>query len=45
MNGYRSSKANNKTKHRLFKFTETELLPSEEDRWVALKVSAKLYAL
>ena len=42
MNGYRSSKANNKTKHRFhLKLQKRSFYLPEEDRWVALKVSAK----
>ncbi len=41
MNGYRSSKANNKTKRRFHQNLQTKrfYIP-EEDRWVTLKVSA-----
>ncbi|MEX0722053.1 MAG: 50S ribosomal protein L28 [Balneolaceae bacterium] len=42
MNGYRSSKANNKTKH-LFHLNlqKRRFYIPEEDKWVTLKVSAK----
>jgi len=42
LNGYRSSKSNNKTKHRFHQNLQKKrfYLP-EEDRWVTLKVSAK----
>ncbi len=42
LNGYRSSKANNKTK-RLFKLNleKRRFYVPEEDRWVTLKVTAK----
>lgn len=41
-NGYRSSKSNNKTKHKFQQNLQKKkfYLP-EEDRWVTLKVSAK----
>lgn len=42
MNGYRSSKANNKTKHRFqLNLQKRRFYVPEEDRWVTLKVSAK----
>lgn len=42
MNGYRSSKANNKTKHRFnLNLQKRRFYIPEEDRWVTLKVSAK----
>jgi large subunit ribosomal protein L28 len=42
MNGYRSSKANNKTKHRFhLNLQKRSFYLPEEDRWVTLKVSAK----
>ena len=42
MNGYRSSKANNKTKHRFhLHFQNRSFYLPEEDKWVTLKVSAK----
>lgn len=42
MNGYRSSKANNKTKHRFqLNLQKRRFFIPEEDRWVTLKVSAK----
>jgi large subunit ribosomal protein L28 len=42
MNGYRSSKANNKTKH-LFHLNlqKKRFYLPEEDRWVTLKVTSK----
>jgi large subunit ribosomal protein L28 len=42
MNGYRSSKANNKTKH-LFHLNlqKKKFYLPEEDRWVTLKVTSK----
>ena len=42
MNGYRSSKANNKTKRRFHLNLNTRrFYVPEEDRWVTLKVSNK----
>ncbi len=42
LNGYRSSKANNKTKHRFqLNLQKRRFFIPEEDRWVTLKVSAK----
>ncbi len=42
LNGYRSSKANNKTKHRFhLNLQRRRFYIPEEDRWVTLKVSAK----
>jgi large subunit ribosomal protein L28 len=42
MNGYRSSKANNKTKHRFhLNLQKRRFYIPEEDRWVTLKVTAK----
>lgn len=42
MNGFRSSKANNKTKHRFhLNLQKRRFYVPEEDRWVTLKVSAK----
>ena len=42
MNGYRSSKANNKTKHRFhLNLQKRSFYLPEEDKWVTLKVSAK----
>ncbi len=42
LNGYRSSKANNKTKHRFQQnLQKKRFYIPEEDRWVTLKVSAK----
>lgn len=42
MNGYRSSKANNKTKHRFhLNLKRRKFYIPEEDRWVTLKVSNK----
>lgn len=41
-NGYRSSKANNKTKHRFqLNLQKRRFYLPEEDRWITLKVSAK----
>jgi large subunit ribosomal protein L28 len=42
LNGYRSSKANNKTKHKFHQNLQTKrfYIP-EENRWIKLKVSAK----
>lgn len=42
LNGYRSSKSNNKTKHKFQQNLQKKkfYLP-DEDRWVTLKVSAK----
>ncbi|MFU8811446.1 MAG: 50S ribosomal protein L28 [Balneolaceae bacterium] len=42
LNGYRSSKANNKTKHKFqLNLQKRRFFIPEEDRWVTLKVSAK----
>ena len=42
MNGYRSSKANNKTKHWFhLNLQKRRFYIPEEDRWVTLKVTAK----
>tara|TARA_R100000908_G_scaffold50441_1_gene25808 strand:- start:177702 stop:178013 length:312 start_codon:yes stop_codon:yes gene_type:complete len=42
LNGYRSSKSNNKTKHRFqLNLQKRRFYVPEEDRWVTLKVSAK----
>lgn len=42
LNGYRSSKSNNKTKHRFQQnLQKKKFYIPEEDRWVTLKVSAK----
>ena len=42
LNGYRSSKSNNKTKHRFEQnLQKKRFYVPEEDRWVTLKVSAK----
>lgn len=42
LNGYRSSKANNKTKHRFqLNLKKRRFYLPEEDRWVTLKVTAK----
>lgn len=42
MNGYRSSKANNKTKRRFqLNLQKRRFYVPEEDRWITLKVSAK----
>lgn len=42
MNGYRSSKSNNKTKHRFhLNLQKRRFYIPEEDKWVTLKVSAK----
>jgi len=42
LNGYRSSKSNNKTKHRFHQnLQKRKFYIPEEDRWVTLKVSAK----
>lgn len=42
LNGYRSSKANNKTKHRFqLNLQKRRFYIPEENRWVTLKVSAK----
>ena len=42
LNGYRSSKANNKTKHRFhLNLQKRRFYLPEEDRWITLKVSAK----
>jgi large subunit ribosomal protein L28 len=41
MNGYRSSKSNNKTKHKFQQnLQKKRFYIPEEDRWVKLKVSA-----
>jgi len=41
MNGYRSSKSNNKTKHRFnLNLQKRRFYIPEEDKWVTLKVSA-----
>jgi len=42
MNGYRSSKSNNKTKHRFhLNLQKRRFYIPEEDKWITLKVSAK----
>ncbi|MEX0890395.1 MAG: 50S ribosomal protein L28 [Balneolaceae bacterium] len=42
LNGYRSSKSNNKTKHRFhLNLKKQRFYIPEEDRWVTLKVTAK----
>jgi len=42
LNGYRSSKSNNKTKHRFhLNLQKKRFYVPEEDKWVTLKVSAK----
>lgn len=42
LNGYRSSKSNNKTKHRFqLNLQKRRFYIPEEDRWVTLKVTAK----
>ena len=42
LNGYRSSKSNNKTKHRFqLNLQKRRFYIPEEDRWVTLKVSVK----
>lgn len=42
LNGYRSSKSNNKTKHRFhLNLQKRRFYIPEEDRWITLKVSAK----
>ncbi|MGM0505608.1 MAG: 50S ribosomal protein L28 [Bacteroidota bacterium] len=42
LNGYRSSKSNNKTKHRFhLNLQKQRFYVPEEDRWVTLKVTAK----
>lgn len=42
LNGYRSSKANNKTKHRFhLNLKKRKFYLPEEDRWVTLKISNK----
>jgi large subunit ribosomal protein L28 len=42
LNGYRSSHANNKTKHRFhINLQKKRFYIPEEDRWVTLKVTAK----
>jgi large subunit ribosomal protein L28 len=41
LNGYRSSKANNKTKHKFqLNLQKKRFYIPEEDRWITLKVSA-----
>ena len=42
LNGYRSSHANNKTKHRFYpNLQKRRFYIPEEDRWITLKVTAK----
>lgn len=42
LNGYRSSKSNNKTKHKFNQnLQKKKFYVPEEDRWVTLNVSAK----
>ncbi len=42
LNGYRSSKANNKTKHRFkLNLQKRRFYIPEEDRWITLRVTAK----
>lgn len=42
LNGYRSSKANNKTKHKFHQnLQKKKFYIPEQDKWVTLKVSAK----
>jgi large subunit ribosomal protein L28 len=42
LNGYRSSKSNNKTKHKFqLNLQKKKFYIPEEDKWVTLKVSAK----
>jgi large subunit ribosomal protein L28 len=42
LNGYRSSKSNNKTKHRFhLNLQKRRFYVPEDDRWITLKVSAK----
>ena len=42
LNGYRSSKSNNKTKHKFQQnLQKKKFYIPEEDKWVTLKVSAK----
>lgn len=42
LNGYRSSKSNNKVKHRfMLNLKKRRFYIPEEDRWVTLKVTAK----
>lgn len=42
LNGYRSSKSNNKTKHRfMLNLQKRRFYIPEEDRWITLKVTAK----
>ncbi len=42
MNGFRSSKSNNKTKHRFhLNLQKRRFYIPEEDKWITLKVSAK----
>lgn len=42
LNGYRSSKSNNKTKHRfMLNLQKRRFFIPEEDRWITLKVTAK----
>ncbi|MDI6402071.1 50S ribosomal protein L28 [Balneolaceae bacterium ANBcel3] len=42
MNGYRSSKSNNKTKHRFkLNLQKRRFYIPEEDRWITLRVTCK----
>lgn len=42
LNGFRSSKSNNKTKHRFhLNLQKKRFYIPEEDRWITLKVTAK----
>ncbi|MEX2656340.1 MAG: 50S ribosomal protein L28 [Balneolales bacterium] len=42
LNGYRSSKSNNKTKHRFkLNLQKRRFYIPEEDRWITLRVTAK----
>lgn len=42
LNGFRSSKSNNKTKHRFqLNLQKRRFYVPEEDKWITLKVSAK----
>ena len=42
LNGYRSSKSNNKTKHKFeLNLQKKKFYLPEEDKWVTLRVSAK----
>lgn len=42
LNGYRSSKSNNKTKHRFkLNIQKRKFYIPEEDRWITLRVTAK----